>query len=114
MDLNADPGFARLAVAMITGGSARPGREVAREMASWAWPIILVYLEDQSRVEATVAEIMSSGGATVAVRADLADELDVERLFAESTAAFGDVDVVVHMTADHAAFLYQCAATHVR
>jgi len=32
----------------------------------------------------------------VAIRADIADDLDVTRLFAETIAAFGGIDVVVH------------------
>ena len=32
----------------------------------------------------------------MAVRADVADDLDVQRLFAETMIAFGGVDVVVH------------------
>ena len=32
----------------------------------------------------------------MAVRADVTDDLDVERLFAETIAAFGGIDVVVH------------------
>ena len=32
----------------------------------------------------------------MAVRADIADDLDVRRLFAETIAAFGGIDVVVH------------------
>ena len=93
---------------------ARTGREVARGLAGWGWAIVVVYLEHQRRAEATVAEILAAEGTTVAVRADLADDLDVQRLFAESIAAFGGVDVVVHTTTDSAALLYQHAARHVR
>ena len=32
----------------------------------------------------------------MAIRADIADDLDVKRLFAETIAAFGGIDVVVH------------------
>ncbi len=32
----------------------------------------------------------------MAIRADIADDLDVRRLFAETIAAFGGIDVVVH------------------
>jgi 3-oxoacyl-[acyl-carrier protein] reductase len=39
--------------------------------------------------------VLGDGGAAVAVRADVKDELDVERLFEESRSAFGGVDVVV-------------------
>ena len=98
-ELPTDP---RRAVAIVTGGSSRTGREVARGLAGWAWAIVVVYLEHQRAAEATVAEIIAAEGTTVAVRADLADDLDVQRLFAESAAAFGGVDVVVHTTTDSA------------
>jgi 3-oxoacyl-[acyl-carrier protein] reductase len=101
-------------VAIVTGGASRAGRDLARELADWAWAIVVAYLEHQRRVEATVAEIISAGGTTVAVRVDLADDLDVERLYTESIAAFGGVDVVVHTTTEPASLLYQHAARQVR
>jgi 3-oxoacyl-[acyl-carrier protein] reductase len=104
----------REAVAIVTGGSVGTGRQVARGLADWDWPIVIVYLEDQQTAEATVGEILAAAGKIVAVRADLADELDVERLFVESTAAFAGVDVVVHTTAESASLLYRHAACHVR
>ena len=102
------------AVAIVTGGSAGTGRDVALGVAGWGWAIVVVYLADQRRAEATVAEIFAAGGRTVSVRADLADDLDVERLFAESISAFGRVDVLVHTTTGSASHLYQHAAQHVR
>ena len=101
-------------VAIVTGGSSGTGREVARVLTTWDWAIVVVYLEHQRTAEATVAEILAAEGNVVAVRADLADELDVQRLFAESIAAFAGVDVVVHTTTGRASFLYQNAARHVR
>ena len=101
-------------VAIVTSGSAGAGREVARGLAAWGWAIAVVYLEDQSRAEATTAEILAAEGTAVTVRADLADELDVARLFAESIAAFGGVDVVVHTTTEPTPLLYHHAARHVR
>jgi NADP-dependent 3-hydroxy acid dehydrogenase YdfG len=102
------------AVAIVTGGASGTGREVARGLAGWGWAIVVVYLEQQRRAELTVEEILAAEGRTVAVRADLADDVDVQRLFAESIAAFGGIDVIVHTTADSASFLYQHAARHVR
>jgi hypothetical protein len=104
----------REAVAIVTGGSSGSGREVARGLATWAWAIVLVYLEHQRTAEATVAEILAAEGRIVAVRADLADDLDVQRLFAESAAAFAGVDVVVHTTSESAYLLYEHAARHLR
>jgi|tagenome__1003787_1003787.scaffolds.fasta_scaffold20892698_2 hypothetical protein len=101
-------------VAIVTGATSEAGRAVAHGLAGWGWPIVVVYLQDQGRAEASVAEILTAGGTTVAVRADLADDLDVQRLFAESIAAFGGVDAVVHTTAESASLLYRHAARHVR
>jgi hypothetical protein len=101
-------------VAIVTGGASGSGREVARALTDWGWAIVIVYLEHQRTVEAAVEEILAAGGTAVAVRADPADALDVQRLFAESIAAFSGVDVVVHTTTCSASLLYQGAARHVR
>jgi NAD(P)-dependent dehydrogenase (short-subunit alcohol dehydrogenase family) len=101
-------------VAIVTGGSSGAGRKVARGLTDWGWAIVIVYLEHQRTAEATVAEILGSEGNVVAVRADLTDDLDIQRLFAESAAAFTGVDVVIHTTTDSASLLYQHAARHVR
>jgi 3-oxoacyl-[acyl-carrier protein] reductase len=108
------PVLRREAVAIVTGGSFGAGREIACALAGWGWAIVVVYLEHQRTAEETVAEILAAEGTIVAVRADLADDLDVQRLFAESSAAFGGVDVVVHTTTNSPSFLYQHAARHVR
>jgi 3-oxoacyl-[acyl-carrier protein] reductase len=101
-------------VAIITGGASGTGREVACALTGWGWAIVIVYLEHQRTAEATVEEILAAGGNVVAVRADPADDLDVQRLFAESIAAFQGVDVLVHTTTCSASLLYQNAARHVR
>jgi 3-oxoacyl-[acyl-carrier protein] reductase len=43
-----------------------------------------------------VGEIQAGGGQAVALRANVADAADVERLFREAADAYGRVDVVVH------------------
>jgi short chain dehydrogenase len=101
-------------VAIVTGGSAGTGREVAWGLASSGWAIVVVYLEDQRTAEATVADILAAEGTVVAVRADLTDDLDVQRLFAESIAVFARVDVVVHTTTGSASVMYEQAAQHLR
>ncbi len=54
------------------------------------------YLHEQRAAESTVEAVLTQGGAAVAVRADVADELDVQRLFVETIEAFGGVDIVIH------------------
>jgi 3-oxoacyl-[acyl-carrier protein] reductase len=84
------------AVAIVTGGACGTGREIARRLASRGYAVVVVYVRDQGEAEAAVEQILAADGTALAVRADITDELDVERLFEETTAAFGGVDVVVH------------------
>jgi 3-oxoacyl-[acyl-carrier protein] reductase len=84
------------AVAIVTGGACGIGREIARKLASRGYAVVVVYVRDQGEAEAAVEQILATDGTALAVRADVTDELDVERLFEETTAAFGGVDVVVH------------------
>jgi 3-oxoacyl-[acyl-carrier protein] reductase len=83
-------------VAIVTGASRGVGRAVARRLASHGYAVVVNYLRDQAAAEATVGAILADNGAAVTVRADVTDELDVERLFAETITAFGGLDAVVH------------------
>ena len=103
-----------MSVAIITGGSWGPGRELASRLSGRGDAVVVVYLGDQGEAEAVVEEILHASGTAVAVRADLTDELDVERLFEETTAAFGPVDVVVHAARRGSSFLYRQAARSLR
>jgi 3-oxoacyl-[acyl-carrier protein] reductase len=86
-------------VAIITGGSRGVGREVARKLASGGCAVVVDYLRNQRDADAAVEDIVAASGTALAVRADVGDELDVERLFSETAEAFGGVDVVVHAAA---------------
>lgn len=101
-------------VAIVTGGSCGAGREIARTLASRGYAVVVVYLRDQGAAEAAIDEILAAGGTALAVRADVADELDVERLFDETKAAFGDVDVVVHAAPRASSVVNQRAARELR
>jgi len=83
-------------VAIVTGGSRGVGRATVRALAARGYAVVVNYLHDQPGAESLVEEVLASNGAAVAVRADVADELDVERLFGETDAAFNAVDAVVH------------------
>ena len=50
------------AVAIVTGGAFPAGRGIARGLAGWSWPVVVVYLDHQTRAEATVGEIISAEG----------------------------------------------------
>jgi 3-oxoacyl-[acyl-carrier protein] reductase len=83
-------------VAIVTGGSRGVGRATIDRLATRGYAVVVDYLHDQRAAESTVEEILACHGAAVAVRADVADALDVERLFGETIEMFGGIDVVVH------------------
>ena len=72
------------------------GRSTIGRLAAQGYAVVVNYLHDQSDAESTVESVLADHGVAVAVRADVADDLDVQRLFAETIVAFGRVDVVVH------------------
>ena len=83
-------------VAIVTGGSRGVGGATVRRLAALGYAVVVGYLHDQRAAESTVEAVLADHGDALAVRADVADDLDVRRLFAETAAAFGAVDVVVH------------------
>jgi 3-oxoacyl-[acyl-carrier protein] reductase len=83
-------------VAVVTGGSRGAGRATICRLAASGYAVVVNYLHDQRAAESTVEAVLADNADAVAVRADIADNLDVARLFAETIAAFGGIDVVVH------------------
>jgi 3-oxoacyl-[acyl-carrier protein] reductase len=101
-------------VAVVTGGSYWAGRDMAQALASRGYAVVVVYLRDQRGAEAAVDQIVAANGTALAVRANVTDELDVERLFDETKAAFGGVDVVVHAAMRATSVVNQQAARRLR
>ena len=82
--------------AIVTGASGGIGRAVAERLARDGFDVIVGYAGTLGRAEAVVAGIAGAGHRAIAVRADVASEVDVDHLFAEAVSAFGSVDVVVN------------------
>jgi len=102
-------------VAIVTGGSRGVGRATAHRLAAGDYAVVVNYLHDRRAAESAVEAMLASQGDVMAVRADVADELDVQRLFAETMTAFGRVDVVVHAVSSRGAdTVNREAARHLR
>lgn len=101
-------------MAIVTGGTRGPGREIVLEITSHGCAVAFVYLRDPAAAEAVVERVSRTGGSALAVRADLTDALDVERLFEETISAFGVVDVVVHAARAEPRELLEQAAQRLR
>jgi 3-oxoacyl-[acyl-carrier protein] reductase len=83
-------------VAIVTGASRGIGRAVATRLARDGFAVVVNYAGNVNQADATVAEIQSSGGKAIAVKADVGNEAEVANLFAEALNTFGSVDVVVN------------------
>jgi 3-oxoacyl-[acyl-carrier protein] reductase len=83
-------------VAIVTGASRGIGRAVAKRLAQDGFAVVVNYLSNVGEAEGVVAEIKEIGGDAVAVKADVANQADVERLFEETMKKFGSVEVVVN------------------
>jgi 3-oxoacyl-[acyl-carrier protein] reductase len=83
-------------VAIVTGGSRGVGGATVRLLAARGYAVVVNYLYDRRAAESTVEAILAGHSDAVAIRADVADDLDVARLFTETIAVFGGIDVVVH------------------
>jgi 3-oxoacyl-[acyl-carrier protein] reductase len=82
--------------ALVTGASRGIGAAIACALAADGWPIGVNFKNDESAAVATVERIKAAGGRALAVRADVTDAEQVERLFATVEGEFGKVLVLVN------------------
>jgi hypothetical protein len=101
-------------VVIVTGGSRGTGRDLAHAFARSGHAVVIGYAHSQGAADTAVDEILSDGGAAIAIRADVADELDVERLFLETREQFGGVDLVVEAPGRMSALVRAAARRHLR
>jgi 3-oxoacyl-[acyl-carrier protein] reductase len=83
-------------VAVVTGASKGIGAGIAKGLAAEGAAVVVNYASSKEGADRVVAEIVEKGGKAIAIQADVAKAADVERLFAETTKAYGRLDVLVN------------------
>ena len=84
-------------VAMITGSSRGMGKAEAYEFAARGYDVIVHYVSSREAAETICAELQEKYGVrTVAIGADLMDEMQTRKLAAKALEEFGKVDVLVN------------------
>ena len=83
-------------VAIVTGGSRSVGREVVRKLANRGHAVVVGYIRDQGAADSIVEEVLAAGGTTLTIPRRSRRRARLERMFAETTEAFGGIDILVH------------------
>jgi 3-oxoacyl-[acyl-carrier protein] reductase len=83
-------------VAVVTGASKGIGASIALHMAAEGAAVVVNYATSKEGAERVVAQIAAKGGKAKAVQANVAKQADIQRLFAETKAAFGRLDILVN------------------
>jgi len=80
---------------VVTGGGTGIGRAISLGLARCGAAVIVNYSRSEKESEDTVNEIEKAGGRALAVKADVTDEAQVERLMATAKKTFGSLDILM-------------------
>jgi NAD(P)-dependent dehydrogenase (short-subunit alcohol dehydrogenase family) len=103
-------------VALITGASRGFGRAIALAFGREGADVVVNYNATPGGADQVVRELEKLGRRAVAVRADVAEERDVEAMVAGALATFGRIDVLVNNAGvmDRGLFADTAVSTYAR
>jgi pteridine reductase len=87
-------------VALVTGGGIRVGRAIALALGAAGADVAVHYRSSREGAESAAGEIRTNGRRATVVAGDLARPEDCRRIVAESIAALGGLDLLVHSAAN--------------
>lgn len=82
-------------VAIVTGGASGIGRGISEALGQSGAKVLLTYYLSEEGAADTVATIEKAGGSAYAMRADLTDEAENERMVETAIERFGQLDILV-------------------
>jgi enoyl-[acyl-carrier protein] reductase III len=85
-------------IALVTGSGRGIGRAIALRLAKEGADVIVNYFRNRERAEETAAAISALGRRAQLIKANVAEEADLERLF-EAARAFGGLDMLINNAA---------------
>ncbi len=83
-------------VAIVTGSSRGIGRAIAERLSRDGASVVVNYSKSPEKAREVVAVVQSVGGQAIAVRANVAEAVDVQNLFDQAIEHFGKIDVLVN------------------
>jgi glucose 1-dehydrogenase len=83
-------------VAVVTGAATGIGKAIATALVVEGAAVVIDYVGNPDAAEETLGLLRGRNGKAMAVAADVSDAIQVERLVAETIAAFGRLDILVN------------------
>jgi 3-oxoacyl-[acyl-carrier protein] reductase len=83
-------------IALVTGASRGIGRAIAERLAKNGASVAINYAKNSGEAENAVTAIKAAGGNAIAIQADVARVSEIVRMFDETIAHFGKLDVLVN------------------
>ena len=85
-------------VAIVSGGARDIGRAVSVKLAAEGAKVAVNYFNSKEDADQTLREIEAVGGEAILIDGDMTKQEDVDRLIAETNAAFGGkIDILVNV-----------------
>ncbi|WP_034457723.1 SDR family oxidoreductase [Buttiauxella noackiae] len=85
-----------MGVVLVTGASRGIGRATAILLAQAGYKVVVNFLQNKQAADEVVSIIRAHSGEALAIKADIADELQVMAMFAEIDNALGPVTALVN------------------
>ena len=82
-------------IVLVTGGSSGLGRVIADGFGGAGAKIVIAGLEGDA-VQKAATEMQAAGYDALGIQADITQQADVDRLFAEAIRSYGKLDVLVN------------------
>jgi pteridine reductase len=86
-------------VALVTGGGRRVGAVIARQLAVAGYRIVVHANRSIEEARLLAEELTALGQPSIALAADLCDELSLERMIAQAHTHFGRIDGLINSAA---------------
>ena len=83
-------------VAVVTGASKGIGAAIAKRLSEAGAAVVVNYSSGKEDADRVVGDIKANSGKAIAIKGDVAQAADMQRLFAETKKAFNRLDVLVN------------------
>jgi glucose 1-dehydrogenase len=82
--------------ALVTGAASGIGAGVARALGAAGASVVVNYVTNPDAAEEVAGDIRASGAEAIAIQADVANEAEVQEMFAKAIGRLGSIDILVN------------------